>query len=64
MTKLPEDIKHLNLTNAEYEALSIADKIRLDKELKINDSVCFSESHSGNYDLTKLPCVINGILIY
>lgn len=64
MTKLPEDLRHLNLTNAEYEALSLTDKIRLEKELKTNDAVCFSESHSKDYDLTKLPCVINGILIY
>lgn len=65
MTKLPQNIKYLNLTNEEYEKLSLSDKMRINKELPCNDQVCYSESYpNGNYDLTKLPCVINGVLVY
>lgn len=61
---LPKDISKLNLTNEEYENLSDSDKMRIAKELPMNSKVCFSEIYKGNVDLTKTPCIIEGLLIY
>ena len=65
MTKLPEDLTHLNLTNEEFEKLSENDHKRLAAELPCNDAMCYSEAnHETEADLSKLPCVIDGLLIY
>lgn len=61
---LPKDISKLNLTNEEYENLSDSDKIRIAEELPMNSKVCFSEMYKGDADLSKTPCVIDGLLIY
>lgn len=65
MTKLPEDIKHLNLTNTEYEKLSDSDKKRIMTELPCNDAMYFSEANpNSDVDLSKLPIVVDGFLLY
>ena len=61
---LPEDISKLTLTNEEYEKLSDSDKTRIAKELPMNTVECFSEMYEGGYDLSKTPCIIDGVLIY
>jgi len=62
---LPKDIKHLNLSNAEYEKLSQSDKNRLAVELPCNDATFYSEAYPDTKaDLTALPCVIDGVLLY
>lgn len=61
---LPKDISHLNLTNEEYENLSDSDKARITQELPMNSVECFSEIYDGVCNLSKTPCVIDGVLIY
>jgi hypothetical protein len=65
MTKLPKDITHLNLTNTEYMKLSTKDRQRIINELKCNDAMCFTEANPNiDVDLSALPCVIDGLLLY
>lgn len=61
---LPKDISKLNLTNEEYEKLSDSDKLRIAQELPMNSKICFSEIYKGSADLSKTPCIIDGLLIY
>lgn len=63
--KLPKDIKHLNLSNEELEKLSDSDKQRLFAELPCNDATFYSEANpETKADLTALPCVIDGVVLY
>lgn len=61
---LPKNISKLNLTNEEYEKLSDSDKVRISQELPMNSVECFSEIYNGDCDLSKTPCVIDGVLIF
>lgn len=60
--KLPENLKNLNLTNAEYMALSKEERIFLDDNLPSNIWEFFSEENP-EIEKPKLPCIINGILV-
>ncbi len=59
---LPKDISHLNLTNKEYMALSVEERIELAERLPSNGWDFHSEA---NPDAEKpdLPCVIDGVII-
>jgi hypothetical protein len=65
MKKLPKDISHLNLSKEEYERLSTSDKLRIVEELRCNDATFYSEANPDtDADLSVLPCVIDGVLIF
>lgn len=60
--KLPNDLRKLNLTNAEYMALSVDERFILAEKLPTNSWEFLSESEP-NMKKPILPCVIDGIII-
>lgn len=64
MTKLPKDIKHLNLSHKEFMKLTKSDLERIYNELPMNDFTIHSETHPDFTLDDKLPCVVDGLLLY
>lgn len=59
---LPKDISKINLTNAQYIALSTAERNRLANELGFSLWEYFSEANP-DAEKPELPCVIDGVII-
>lgn len=59
---LPKDISHLNLTNEEYMALSVEEKIEIAEKLPSNGWEFHAEANP-DMKKPKLPCIINGVII-
>jgi hypothetical protein len=60
---LPKNISKLNLTNAQYMALSVEEKIFLAENLPSNGWDFYSEANYSA-EKPKLPCIIDGVIIY
>lgn len=59
---LPKDISKINLTNAQYMALSTAERNRLANELVFSLWEYFSEANP-DAEKPELPCVIDGVIL-
>jgi len=59
---LPNDIAKLNMTNAEYMALSVEERFMLAEKLPTNSWEFLSESEP-KMKKPILPCVIDGMII-
>ena len=56
------DIKHLNMSAEEYDALSVEERIELNQELRWSTWHDYHEIYP-NMPAPKIPCVIDGTLI-
>lgn len=63
MTKLPKDIKHLNLSHKEFMKLSKSDFDRINNELPMNDFTFHSEAHPDFVLEDELPCIVDGLIL-
>lgn len=59
---LPKDISKINLSNAQYMALSIKERNRLSDELASSLWEYYSEANP-EAEKPVLPCVIDGVII-
>ena len=59
---LPKNISKLNLTNAQYMALSVEERIFLAENLPSNGWEFYSEAKPGA-EKPEMPCVIDGVII-
>lgn len=62
MIKLPKNLNNFNMTNEEYMALSVKERIELAEKLPSNGWEFHSEANP-DIKKPKLPCIINGVII-